>query len=194
IYLISIQIGYQKTIQILIYVSLFICLFLFIKKRLPKSIFMGIVLILSVGLGYTLISITLFEKNNKFLKDDMSQNDPKLLNTWEIFDPNLLDIYRKEKRLVLVDVTAAWCLTCKLNDLFVFNKKAVLETLKSHNVVMMKADWTKPDKTIANYIQSFGKYGIPLTVIYTPEKVKLLPELLSSTILMKEFGFSNVSN
>ncbi|MBX7147236.1 MAG: hypothetical protein K1X44_08005, partial [Alphaproteobacteria bacterium] len=49
IYLISIQIGYQKTIQILIYVSLFICLFLFIKKRLPKSIFMGIILILSVG-------------------------------------------------------------------------------------------------------------------------------------------------
>ena len=73
-----------------------------------------------------------------------------------------------EGKMVLVDVTAAWCLTCKVNELAVLDRAPVLDRLRDPGVVAMRADWTRPDPAITAYLQSFGRYGVPLDVVYGP--------------------------
>jgi suppressor for copper-sensitivity B len=90
-------------------------------------------------------------------------------------------------RVVFVDVTADWCITCKVNKLAVVERGIVLDALRAPGVVAMQADWTNPDATIAAYLASFGRYGIPFNAVYgpaAPEGIPL-PELLSVDAVMQ---------
>jgi suppressor for copper-sensitivity B len=82
---------------------------------------------------------------------------------------------------VFVDVTADWCLTCKANKTLVLDGPPVSTALAAPGTVAMVADWTKPDPAIAAYLGKFGRYGIPLNVVYGPEAPAgiALPELLT---------------
>ncbi len=87
-----------------------------------------------------------------------------------------------EGRLVFVDVTADWCITCKTNKALVLDRAPVAELLHAPAVVRMVADWTRPSDEIAQYLASFGRYGIPCNVIYGPGAPMgiALPELLTA--------------
>lgn len=91
--------------------------------------------------------------------------------------------------VVFVDVTAAWCLTCKVNELTVLDRSPVAERLRAPGVVAMRADWTRSDPAITAYLQSFGRYGVPLDVVYGPDAPDgiALPELLSAQAVMNAF-------
>jgi suppressor for copper-sensitivity B len=106
---------------------------------------------------------------------------------WQPFD--MAEIKRQvgEGKVVFVDVTAAWCLTCKVNEAVVLDREPASTRLRSPGVVAMRADWTRPDPAITAYIQSFGRYGIPVNVVYGPSRPEgeLLPELLSTELVMK---------
>jgi suppressor for copper-sensitivity B len=86
-----------------------------------------------------------------------------------------------------VDVTAAWCLTCKVNELTVLNRTPVADRLRAPGVIAMRADWTRPDPAIAAYLQSFGRYGVPFNVVYGPGAPTgiVLPELLTQAAVME---------
>jgi suppressor for copper-sensitivity B len=90
---------------------------------------------------------------------------------------------------VFVDVTAAWCLTCKVNELTVLDRAPVADRLRSPGVVAMRADWTRPDPAVTAYLQGFGRYGVPLNVIYGPGAPDgiALPELLTPRAVMDAF-------
>jgi len=87
---------------------------------------------------------------------------------WQTFDPAAIDGYVKAGRIVLVDVTADWCINCKVNESLVLGAQAVRERLAGEKAVLMRADWTRPDEAITRYLQSFGRYGIPFNVVYGP--------------------------
>jgi suppressor for copper-sensitivity B len=80
-----------------------------------------------------------------------------------------------EGRVVFVDVTAAWCLTCQVNERLVLEAEPVAAALRGAQVVAMRADWTRPDAAIAQYLQSFGRYGIPFYAVYGPHAPDGLP-------------------
>ncbi|MDE1153088.1 MAG: protein-disulfide reductase DsbD family protein [Micavibrio sp.] len=106
---------------------------------------------------------------------------PALDAGWQKFDIALIKPAVDEGKTVVVDVTADWCLTCKANKKFVLEQKDVLEALHGENIVLLQADWTQRDEKIADYLHSFGRYGIPFNVVYgpgAPEGIPL-PELLS---------------
>ncbi|MDH8313457.1 thioredoxin family protein, partial [Klebsiella pneumoniae] len=63
-------------------------------------------------------------------------------------------------RTVFVDVTADWCITCKINKALVINGQEVAGRLTS-DVVPMRADWTRPDTEIAWFMREHGRFGIP---------------------------------
>ena len=71
-------------------------------------------------------------------------------------------------RLVFVDVTASWCVTCQFNKKTVIESHAIQQWLKADDVVAMRADWTQPNAEIATYLASFQRYGIPFNVVYGP--------------------------
>jgi Thioredoxin-like len=85
------------------------------------------------------------------------------------------------------NVTAAWCLTCKANELAVLDRPPVADRLRRPGVNAIRADWTRPDPEVSAYLQSFGRYGVPLDVAYGSGARDgiVLPELL--TRLCREF-------
>jgi suppressor for copper-sensitivity B len=88
--------------------------------------------------------------------------------TWESFDHVRLLNYVAGGKVVFVDVTADWCLTCKANKALVVDRGDVAAKLRSGEVIAMRADWTRPDPRIAAYLKSFGRYGIPFNAVYGP--------------------------
>jgi suppressor for copper-sensitivity B len=108
---------------------------------------------------------------------------------WRPFDEAALHRMVAEGKVVFVDVTAAWCLTCKVNELTVLDRSPVADQFRLPGVVAMRADWTRSDPTITAYLQSFGRYGVPLDVVYgagAPEGIAL-SELLTQTAAMEAF-------
>ena len=89
-------------------------------------------------------------------------------NTWQPFDKVRLLNHVAEGRVVFVDVTADWCLTCKANKALVIDRGAVAERLRGAGVVAMRADWTRPNPRISAYLRSFGRFGIPFNAVYGP--------------------------
>jgi suppressor for copper-sensitivity B len=100
---------------------------------------------------------------------------------WRPFDPAAIARLVAEGHSVFVDVTADWCLTCKLNERLVIDTPAVKRRLAAANVVAMRADWTRPSTRIARYLEGFGRYGIPFNAVYGPglPRGRALPELLT---------------
>ncbi len=101
---------------------------------------------------------------------------------WRPFDPAAIPVAVAAGRTVFVDVTADWCLTCKLNKALVLDRGAVREMLSGPNVIAMQADWTRPDPVIAAFLQRFQRYGIPFDVVFGPGAPggRVLPELLTT--------------
>ena len=100
----------------------------------------------------------------------------------QAFTPATLDRLVADGKTVLVDVSASWCLTCKVNELAALKTAEVHARLMRPDTVLMRADWSRPDPVIARYIQSFGRFGIPLDVVYGPSNPagEPLPELLTA--------------
>lgn len=101
--------------------------------------------------------------------------------TWVPFDSAAIPSLVAEGKTVFVDVTADWCITCKVNKLAVVERGEVARRLSAPGLVAMRADWTRPDVAITDYLASFGRYGIPFNAVYGPGVPDgiALPELLS---------------
>ena len=105
---------------------------------------------------------------------------------WERLDVARIADLVAEDKVVFVDVTAEWCLTCQVNKSVVLDREAVADRLAGSEIITMRGDWTLPDDEISHYLESFGRYGIPFNAVYGPglPDGKALPELLSVDAVM----------
>lgn len=105
---------------------------------------------------------------------------------WKPFDESKIESYVKDGKVVIVDVTADWCITCKVNKLVAFGDKT-LEYIKNHeDIVAMQADITVPNEEVSKYLQKYGSYGIPFNIVYSekfPEGLKLSTVLTSGVVI-----------
>ena len=90
-------------------------------------------------------------------------------------------------RPVFVDFTAAWCVTCQVNERTALAGKAVADTFSAKKAVYLKADWTRRDPVIANTLTALGRSGVPLYLVYTPGKPEpqILPQLLTEGLVIE---------
>ncbi len=92
---------------------------------------------------------------------------------------------------VFVDVTADWCVTCKANKALVLERDPVAGALASAvadgSLVLLRADWTRPDAEIAAFLASHGRYGIPFNMLLTPggRNDIVFAEILTSSAIIK---------
>ncbi|MBI1276119.1 DUF255 domain-containing protein [bacterium] len=94
---------------------------------------------------------------------------------------------RTQEKPVLLDATAAWCITCKVNERVAIKTPAVQALLKEKHITFMVADWTNQDPAITRLLQEFGRSGVPMVVFYPPKgDPKLLPEILTESIVLGE--------
>jgi len=173
----------------LILISLFPRMIAFIPKPgnwliTFKKIMAFFLFLTAIWLSNILLNIL---SNNKSFQN-YDQN--KMTVNWDIDkDKSLPNDLVKQGKIVFVDVTADWCLTCKVNKTFVLETKKIKELFKKNNVIILRLDWTKPNENIKKFLKDKGRYGIPFNEIYTPKITagKIFPELLSIDIINEYF-------
>ncbi len=99
---------------------------------------------------------------------------------WRPFEESAIAGLVDSGKVVFVDVTAAWCITCRVNKKVAFSDD-VRGRLAGDGVVAMQADWTRPVPEISRYLARYGRYGIPFNIVYGPGAPQglPLPELLT---------------
>ncbi len=92
---------------------------------------------------------------------------------------------RSEGRVVFVNMTADWCVSCKANERAVLSTDAFAAARKSANAVYMKGDWTDVDPAITAYLQQYGAVGVPFYAVYPAGggEPEILPNLLTTGIV-----------
>ena len=92
---------------------------------------------------------------------------------------------RAQDRPVFVDFTAAWCVTCKVNESLALNTKKTAQLFERTDTEFLVADWTNKDDVIAAELKRFGRAGVPLYLVYKPgaSEAVILPQVLTHDIL-----------
>jgi len=105
----------------------------------------------------------------------------------EAYTPERLAALQAEGRPVLVNYTAAWCVSCQVNDRVALSTRAVAEALARNNAVYLKADWTRRDAAIAAELARFGRAGVPLYLVYGAKggEPAILPSILTEGVVVR---------
>jgi thiol:disulfide interchange protein DsbD len=87
---------------------------------------------------------------------------------------------------VFVDFSAAWCLSCQVNERVALQTTEVQQAFAAHKVLLLRADWTRHDEAITQALTALGRSGVPAYALYTPgdPAPQLLPEALTPGIVI----------
>jgi thiol:disulfide interchange protein DsbD len=88
---------------------------------------------------------------------------------------------RAEQRPVFVDATAAWCITCLVNEKVALSSAPVRAAFAKHHVALLIADWTRRDAAITSLLDAHGRSGVPLYLYFAPgaADAEVLPQVLT---------------
>jgi thiol:disulfide interchange protein DsbD len=111
--------------------------------------------------------------------------DSAAAGAWEPWSPQLLAAYQSQGRPVFVDFTAAWCLSCQVNERVALNQPQVKQAFQAANVALLRADWTRHDEAITQALTALGRSGVPAYALYAPgqSEPQMLPEVLTPGIV-----------
>jgi thiol:disulfide interchange protein len=112
---------------------------------------------------------------------------------WQPFSQSSLDALRSEGKPVFIDFTAAWCITCKVNERIALADPAVVKAFANSGVAALKADWTRQDAAITRILEANGRAGVPLYLLYRKPAANgerkppiVLPQILTSASILHE--------
>jgi thiol:disulfide interchange protein len=107
---------------------------------------------------------------------------------WQPYSPQVLDKHLADGKTVMVDFTAQWCLTCKLNLYRAIERPEVARLLEKNNVVPILADWTDRNDQIKKALLELNSNSIPVLAIYPAgrkEDVIILRDLIGHGDVLK---------
>jgi thiol:disulfide interchange protein DsbD len=97
---------------------------------------------------------------------------------------------RAANRPVFVDATAAWCITCLVNEEAVLSQPAIQNAFAQNHVGFLVADWTNRNPEVTALLEAHGRSGVPLYLYYAPGRdlPKVLPQILTEGELLATIG------
>jgi thiol:disulfide interchange protein DsbD len=107
---------------------------------------------------------------------------------WQPYSEAALQAAHAAGRPVFLNFTAAWCLSCHVNERVVLKAAEVEAALRKGNFVTMTADWTNEDPAITQKLESVGRDGVPTYILYpaaTGSAADVLPEVLTRNIVLQ---------
>ncbi|MEO6911198.1 MAG: thioredoxin family protein, partial [Edaphobacter sp.] len=128
----------------------------------------------AVALGVLAIGMSLYSPKDTTL-------------AWQPYSQQALDQARTDGHPVFIDFTAAWCLSCQVNERLVLRSSDVQRQFADRKLTLLKADWTQYDPEITRQLALLNRSGVPTYVIYpaNPTAVAdVLPELLTKDIVL----------
>ncbi len=110
----------------------------------------------------------------------------------EVWSPERVAELRAQGRPVFVDFTAAWCVTCKVNEQLVLKTDRTQALFERTNTAFLIADWTNRDAKIAAELERYGRAGVPLYLAFPASHDDVmglvLPQTLSFSVLEETLG------
>ncbi len=111
-------------------------------------------------------------------------------NTFEAYSPARLNELRAEGKPVFLNLTAAWCISCLVNEKVALSQDSVIQAFKEADVTYLKGDWTNRDDEITRLLAEFGRSGVPLYVYYPGKNSSLkkpivLPQVLTHDLVIR---------
>lgn len=104
---------------------------------------------------------------------------------WEPFTTSAVRDASESEAPVLVEFTAAWCLTCRVNEAGALSSPEFKEAVKSSGARLFWGDFTVPDAAITDWLRSYGRAGVPFTLVLRKGQAPLvLSELLTTEALV----------
>ncbi len=105
---------------------------------------------------------------------------------WKAFKPDQIAQHVADGKLVFVDITARWCVSCVANKIAVIHTGKVQDTLNAPGIIAMQGDWTRPNAVISDFLNKHQRFGIPFNAVYGPGAPDgiLLSEILSQDELL----------
>ncbi|WP_395651086.1 protein-disulfide reductase DsbD family protein [Brevundimonas sp.] len=103
----------------------------------------------------------------------------------DAWSPARVDAALAQGRPVLVNFTADWCVSCKINERTALSTASTRRALERSNAVYLVADWTRRDDVIAAELARHGRSGVPLYLVYHPNapRPRILPQLLTAGVV-----------
>jgi thiol:disulfide interchange protein/DsbC/DsbD-like thiol-disulfide interchange protein len=108
----------------------------------------------------------------------------------EAYSATRLAALRAEGRPVFVNMTAAWCVTCLVNERVAIASTPVRDAFAAHHVAYLKGDWTRQDGAITAFLREHGRDGVPLYVYFPPGEgaPEVLPQILTEQTVLRAIG------
>jgi thiol:disulfide interchange protein DsbD len=108
----------------------------------------------------------------------------------EAYSATRLAALRAEGRPVFVNMTAAWCVTCLVNERVAIASAPVRDAFAAHHVAYLKGDWTRQDGAITAFLREHGRDGVPLYVYFPPgeQPPEVLPQILTEQTVLRAIG------
>ncbi|GBQ87667.1 cytochrome c biogenesis thiol:disulfide interchange protein DsbD [Acetobacter nitrogenifigens DSM 23921 = NBRC 105050] len=101
------------------------------------------------------------------------------------FSEARLAALRAQGRPVFIDMTAAWCITCLVNERVTLSSAKVQDAFAKNNVAYIKGDWTNRDEAITAFLRAHGRDGVPLYVYFPPHaEGRVLPQILTPDLVI----------
>ncbi|MEQ6280027.1 protein-disulfide reductase DsbD family protein [Kluyvera huaxiensis] len=147
------------------------------QRRAPLF-WLGVILLAAFG-GYQLRGMLSAD-------DETSARTPHQQIAWQPLSEEAITRAQAQGKRVFVDISADWCVTCKVNEHRVLNQPEIIAALNQPDVVALRGDWSQPSDLITAFLQTRNSYAIPFNQVYGPGLTdgKILPPLLDkSTVL-----------
>jgi thiol:disulfide interchange protein len=140
------------------------------------SLVAGLALLLALGGGYSASQ-----------KRAEQSTESQIAHNWQTFSNASLHKLREEGRPVFLNFTAAWCISCLVNERVALSHERVVAAFSTDDITYLKGDWTNRDPEITAFLADFGRSGVPLYLFYPagrPSDPVQLPQILTPDIVL----------
>ncbi|MEK6734435.1 MAG: thioredoxin family protein, partial [Pseudomonadota bacterium] len=178
IYVISNQLGNKAAITL--FLLMILIKFILIERKLFGNKLKALLVLILIILSY-IIPYNLYEEKQ--------YEDILIEDTWQEYNQSQINSLIEDDKIILLDISASWCATCKLNKFTTLDNSVVLNFMKLRGIIGMRADITKNlSPEVSTLMKMHKHFGIPFTIIYSKKypNGKVLKTILSANYLISE--------